>query len=659
MRPGDKTGLVHSPDWDASSEFMESQERLLGVRRYEEQVARVQRAVSGIGCWAPSKVLLLYIGTQTADRRAVPTFCCLLVPCRAPMVDEERVARLEAFSCALAEHNGAWAELQAEKKAGWESEAVDWRWKQLDASFQGRVDRTHHRGMVPSTRKYVRFYREWMPRLSAALFGRRYSADGASPSSRRPFFVDIGSAPGGMCEYLVGDLGWTGHASSLAPTENGFGMLFSHPDLGYSDADMSMPGAWRDLLAVVPECSCDFVNGGIVIDRGQSRETRLAVAPGGGPSSGSETGKAVGGAVAKAKPASEQDDDDPQQSHLHQTILQNECCFGLHALIPGGCLYFAYQRAAKMGMGMLFRILIALRPAFKRIRVTPTFAAGRTPVYCFCEGYAGRGTEEAASALSFLLSTPFDDFEGWNVTEWTAEVESLHQELEADLSHVWSECTTHLRHQRIEAEREFAAAMQASDRLLASSRGDHGHNVPFVPKGARNRGNSDDVRVVDREASHDRAVKQMGWTREQSKPGQRGESSSRRNDWGECASRGFGGRGDESDGAGSIGHWRRGEYGDRGPGNVSSAEAGHRGYAHDRGFSPSCADGRWMDSGCGNGHERGGSRGFRSNGQNKNAWSGCSHSGAGKGGGSWRQEHRGWREGGAGGARGQAHRHDG
>jgi len=149
------------------------------------------------------------------------------------MATAEEVARLESFSTALAEHDSAWAALQAEKQAGWESDAVDWKWKQRDELFRGKVDRTQHRGLVPFTAKYVRFYREWMPRLSPELFGQPCAAG----APRRPLFVDIGAAPGGMCEYLVGDLGWRGHAFSLAPMDEGFGMQFSHPDLGFTDAD--------------------------------------------------------------------------------------------------------------------------------------------------------------------------------------------------------------------------------------------------------------------------------------------------------------------------------------------------------------------------------------------------------------------------------------
>lgn len=394
------------------------------------------------------------------------------------MATAEEVARLESFSTALAEHDSAWAALQAEKQAGWESDAVDWKWKQRDELFRGKVDRTQHRGLVPFTAKYVRFYREWMPRLSPELFGQPCAAG----APRRPLFVDIGAAPGGMCEYLVGDLGWRGHAFSLAPTDEGFGMQFSHPDLGYTDADLSVVGAWQDLLRLVPPGSVEFVNGGIVVDRGQSRDAlppsraaAPAAAAGHATTAASDAPAAAGGGgrgraqggeeqagespVSLAAPGDAQDEN--LHPLMHRIILQNECVFGLHALAPGGCLYFAFQRASWVGVGVLFRLLLGLRPAFVRLRVTPTFAAGRTPVYVFCEGYAGAGSAGAAAALHFLLDTPLSDVDGWSVCEWDEAVASLHAEIEGDLRLVWGECTAHLKRQRVEAEMAMEAAMAA------------------------------------------------------------------------------------------------------------------------------------------------------------------------------------------------------
>ena len=361
-------------------------------------------------------------------------------------LDDEAVRRknvLESWSTVLAKNDASWDVLQAEKRAGWESEAVDWRWRQRDATFghggSSKVDRVNNRGMVPSTRKYVVFYREWMPKLAPELFGH------AADESRPRVFADVGSAPGGMCEYLVGDLGWSGFAFSLAPGDEGFGMQFASPRLAYADSDVSVAGEWRRLLDLVGgRAVCDFVNGGVVIDRGQQRVE---------PSEASDT----------------------LAMEHHLEIYRNELLLGLHALRPGGALYFAYQLGQT---ALLMRLLLALRPAFASVRVTPTFAVGRTPMYVWLGGYAGLETAAAAAAVRFLSETPVADaaveevgektggggggcaWDAWHQSEWSAEVASLHTELRESLAHVWTTQADHLRKQRLEAENAFESSQQ-------------------------------------------------------------------------------------------------------------------------------------------------------------------------------------------------------
>ncbi|EOD41547.1 hypothetical protein EMIHUDRAFT_431697 [Emiliania huxleyi CCMP1516] len=136
------------------------------------------------------------------------------------------------WTSSLMEVDSVWRALQEEKARGWASEAVDRMWKRRDELMSKANRRTEV--FTPSTKKYVRFYREWMPALAPVFAGRA----GANRS-----FADIGASPGGMCEYLVGDLGWRGHAFSLSQADGGFGMTFSHVRLGYSDADLSADGS--------------------------------------------------------------------------------------------------------------------------------------------------------------------------------------------------------------------------------------------------------------------------------------------------------------------------------------------------------------------------------------------------------------------------------
>ena len=113
---------------------------------------------------------------------------------------------------------------------------------------------------------------------------------------------------------------------------------------------------------------------------------------------------------------------------------------------------------------MLFKVLLALRPAFGSVRVTTTFAAHRTPIYVFLGGYAGSDSPEALEALGFLEELPTvgadqggaaDAFAAWHVSAWDDRVTALHRELAEDLHGVWRTQERYLRQQRVEAERDF------------------------------------------------------------------------------------------------------------------------------------------------------------------------------------------------------------
>ena len=494
----------------------------------------------------------------------------------------------------LRETDEVWRELQAEKLLGWSSAAVEASWRRREQQFDQNASRKNNRVNFighPTTRKYVDFYREWLPRLSPifggtvarytprgkgggkgggdarftprgytgssgdvrngsgdarftprgkgdgseARFTPRGKSGGGSGDARftscgkggggsgdvrntpRDFcgggsgdarndarndaraepplyFADVGSSPGGMSETLVACYGWRGHAFSLASDEEGFGMAFSHADLAYADADCAQEGAWREMLQRTGAESCDFVNLGIVVDRGQKKG--LAEAAGGNASIASErkraeataatlavvpveeaaraadetAAEAAAGAsdtaattAATAAEAAKASDAalgkrglDGIESLDFVVILANELRFGLQALKAGGCLYFAFQTGGNLPL--LYRLLQALRPAFARVRLTPTFAAHRTPVYIFLGEYRGVASAEGAAALAFFDSTPTSGesaFIAWHVSEWTEAVKAQHAELAPDLHHVWQLQTRRLRDDRLRAEREF------------------------------------------------------------------------------------------------------------------------------------------------------------------------------------------------------------
>ncbi len=347
-------------------------------------------------------------------------------------MSETQQAALDAFSRALAEHARDYDDLLHEKRLGWNSDAVSHAWAQRDA-LCAQTKRLPNDRLHPTTAKYVRFYREWMPKLAPVFRRRTTAADdddvGSFAAADSPrTFIDLGSSPGGMCEFLVGDLGWRGHAHSLAAdgSDKGFGMLFSHPMLEYHDTDLAVSGSWRAVVDAAGPDGVDFVNGGIVVDRGQTTSMQMG-----------DEGQAI--------------------ELVFVTILINELLVGLHALRPGGALYFAFQSA---NYGLLFKVLSVLQPCFRAFRATPTFAKGRTPLYCFCDGFVGCGEPEAVAAADFLVNTPIDvsTWGLWHLTDWSDDLSRIHAgALAADLAYVWRSQEEHLRAQRLDAERVYEA----------------------------------------------------------------------------------------------------------------------------------------------------------------------------------------------------------
>lgn len=175
------------------------------------------------------------------------------------MEAEELKLKLSAWYDTLRDEDEVWRALQTEKAAGWASTAVEEHWRRRELHFERHLDRKQGK-QVPSTRKYVRFYEEWLPKIAPQLF----KANGPPRT-----FADTGSSPGGMCETLIKLYGWNGSAFSLPVAIDGFGMSFAHPDLAYHDADLALEDSWKGCLHATGEQTCDFVNLGIVVDRGQ------------------------------------------------------------------------------------------------------------------------------------------------------------------------------------------------------------------------------------------------------------------------------------------------------------------------------------------------------------------------------------------------------
>mmetsp|Transcript_29621 Transcript_29621/g.72606 ORF Transcript_29621/g.72606 Transcript_29621/m.72606 type:complete len:301 (-) Transcript_29621:51-953(-) len=276
------------------------------------------------------------------------------------------------------------------------------------------MNRKTHQGWAPSKKKYVDFYRKKMPQLDPELFGNPVAGTR---------FADFGAAHGGMSEYLVKELGWQGHASSLAVDDGGFAMQFEDPKLSYHDCDMAREGAWDVSVGRIAKGSCLFVNAGIVVDGGQSK----------GP-------------------------DGAEKKSVH--IYINELICALHALASGGALYFAFQPSAAMpGCAGLFRLLLILRPYFsKRPRITPTSSPDRKPLYCYLGGF--KGLENSRACIQAIEALKAADLPCFDAKSWSKKVQGLYDDLRDDLHYVWNLQRVELKKKREEAERRNGSQAQ-------------------------------------------------------------------------------------------------------------------------------------------------------------------------------------------------------
>ena len=118
-------------------------------------------------------------------------------------------------------------------------------------------------GMVmPSPLPYQRHYAKILPKVSK-LFRK----------GRDCHFVDVGSAPGGLCHYLIKDLKWSGRAFSLSEREGGFKMMYGGGErLKFTRFDVGTPDARKTLLGKLEEkaegdwyLKFDFVNLGVTL----------------------------------------------------------------------------------------------------------------------------------------------------------------------------------------------------------------------------------------------------------------------------------------------------------------------------------------------------------------------------------------------------------
>ena len=286
----------------------------------------------------------------------------------------------------LTQNDAPFAALQAELAQGRRSEAMQQYRTARSAALAGLNALSKRRdgtAVTPSHIKYQELYRVALPAMAPQLFGAAAQREGEAPR-----FLDVGAAPGGLCAYLCGELGWRGVAYSLSPASGGFEMLYSSPRCAYNHANLAVAEEWRrvhdEALATGGDAEQPFffrfVNLGIVLDEAQQEHVR-------------------DGAAADA----DADAADAELEATQLSIFRNELLLGLACLDNAGALMLATPTSWRP---IILTLLCHLTPCFASVRVTPTFASERSAVYVLFQGFAKHAAATVALSEALLATDP-------------------------------------------------------------------------------------------------------------------------------------------------------------------------------------------------------------------------------------------------------------
>jgi hypothetical protein len=376
------------------------------------------------------------------------------------------------IKASLIQHDAVFAALEAEKRLGWESEDVDRLWKKRDEklsmpddqstisdtkrSFRAPVTssnrfsvmaedsadddmsesagqrsatRSFRKAKGPSYDKYYDFYRNSFKNSQEVFI----------PVRRR--FVDIGCAPGGLCAYMIRDLGWSGYGFTLPYERGGLLVRFRDDDnLRLSYCDMSEAGSVdqieSELSAGGDESGrFDFINCGVVLGKHQLNSLEDA-----------ESGLSI------------------------LRVNRNQFLVTLRRLGHGGSILWVFQSAS---IGAWFYFLNKLNKIFGKIELFSTLVPSRSPVYALCSGFKldSPAVSEWLAELEAADPITPDHLLDWNISEWKDAVDVM-ESLREDLHAIWTTQREGLREIR-----EAAASVGREDDLLKKL---SGHRSPVL-----------------------------------------------------------------------------------------------------------------------------------------------------------------------------------
>ncbi|RNF24913.1 methyltransferase [Trypanosoma conorhini] len=359
--------------------------------------------------------------------------------------------------------SAVYSALERERAAGWQSEALDWWYKQRQEEAGGK--RQEGSAAAPATsfgnsdivrlcERYCEHAGRVLPRAAPDFFTVSPRARHAPPAGDAaeekgpPTFLDLGSAPGGVSKFLVTRLQWRGVGVSLPVSHGGIASDASWLQSPAAAARYEFIAGsitendWHDSIRGRTFC---FVNGGAVQDHGQ----RIAeLRPHDTESAAKKAEAAVGGGEV-------------QPVLPWFSFLLPQLRLAVEHVEEGGAIMLVFGVPQCASLSILLALLQPL--VHGGIHILETMHLTKSPVYVLLSGVRVRCDAETRAAwenVLRLMTQGSKDF-------WLGETEeglqlaktgfARHQkEMEA----VWEKTTSLLRRRRLQAERAKEAVVQ-------------------------------------------------------------------------------------------------------------------------------------------------------------------------------------------------------
>ncbi|RNE98983.1 methyltransferase [Trypanosoma rangeli] len=357
--------------------------------------------------------------------------------------------------------SAVYSELERERAAGWQSEALDWWYRQRqDGTTATPATSFGNSDIVRLCERYCEHAGRVLLRAAPEFFTPSSPARRDPPLEKAveaeewssPTFLDLGSAPGGVSKFLVSELHWRGVGVSLPVSHGGIASDVSwlqSPAAAARYEFIEGSITENDWHESIRGRTFDFVNGGAVQDHGQRSAERRS------HDTEADRNRAeviVSGEVQPVLP--------------WFSFLVPQLRFAVEHVEEGGAIMLVFGVPQCASLSILLEKLHPL--VHGGIHILETMHLTKSPVYVLlCGVHVRRDAETRAAwdSVLALLTQGSKDF-------WLGETEeglqlaktgfARHQK---GLEAVWGKAASFLRRRRLQAERAMEVSMNGKRRV--------------------------------------------------------------------------------------------------------------------------------------------------------------------------------------------------